>query len=694
PIRSSTLSDNNNNNNNLTDDLQRGSINGISTKGDDSQSENTVKSNEEGLFVKRLRNLFPAIEIKVEHGRISAGHDTLPYGLLVRFSTMTSTFTSISPSRNAPEIDLMTLIYNLKYRNLRIQLYPIRVYNGQTREIPPPIPTSKPADSGIFQVFECLDGELEYEQDVPGKMIERLDNSPPLPELTWEFRIKCHKEAKIAYGPWADRQREALWQYFFPTLFEDCPVTPEPIVGQTRIFKTVRFKLWFNCSTIIDLYFMSKMKLQQLHAELPNQGSYLDASFPFSTNPDGFDTNIFMNIKQPSVRTNLSFSQLFKVDDININVHIHYPRLWNSIQIWTIDITTKKPQVYFVFEHKCFFQSLLNDWSSSIPPDIYSFAPFIYDINLKGDHLEVFIPCNQGNWIDCTNENNRQKQQQPPENNFISVCAKTFSLTYPLPFIEFCPKVTPMDITIDIQNVLARLVIPENSRMYYILEGIDSHKQIYTPNGVKSQLALSDEFEKHDGCFDCGEVPNIKILIQILLHPSPPIDINRSDLLYVQQVKSMGNRQTFHPNKLDYDLFNIEIDIGPVNLLLHGLFLKKLWWVKENIFGWDQMYHDIHEPELIREKKIIVHDDPLVDIIDETIPFDPRYFRPLMATLRVALHNITGHLIHHTDHEPCPIAFCERLCFEMTTDLDETRLQLFFLPINVYIEDTIIVRID
>ena len=68
-------------------------------------------------------------------GRISAGHDTLPYGLLVRFSAMTSRFTSISPSRNAPNIDLMTLIYNLKYGNLRIQLYPIRVYNGVLREV-------------------------------------------------------------------------------------------------------------------------------------------------------------------------------------------------------------------------------------------------------------------------------------------------------------------------------------------------------------------------------------------------------------------------------------------------------------------------------------------------------------------------------------------------------------------------------
>ena len=46
----------------------------------------------------------------------------------------------------------------------------------------------------------------------------------------------------------------------------------------------------------------------------------------------------------------------------------------------------------------------------------------------------------------------------------------------------------------------------------------------------------------------------------------------------------------------------------------------------------------------------------------------------------------------HTDEEPCPIAFCERLCLEMTTDLEETRLQLVFLPVNVYIEDNITVN--
>jgi hypothetical protein len=57
------------------------------------------------------------------------------------------------------------------------------------------------------------------------------------------------------------------------------------------------------------------------------------------------------------------------------------------------------------------------------------------------------------------------------------------------------------------------------------------------------------------------------------------------------------------------------------------------------------MFHDIHEPDLIREKKIIVSDDPIVDMI-ENKPFDPRYFRPLMVTVRVALHNITVQLLH------------------------------------------------
>ncbi|CAF3889879.1 unnamed protein product, partial [Rotaria sp. Silwood1] len=343
-------------------------------------------------------------------------------------------------------------------------------------------------------------------------------------------------------------------------------------------------------------------KLHQIHAEIPKQEVNFEAIFPFSTNPDGFDTYLSINIKQPIVHTNLSFSPFIQADNILLDIHIHYPRIWNSIQDWNVDIKTEKAQIYFIFVHKNFFQALINDWASSIPPDIYSYASFIYNITIDRQYVEVLVPCNQGNWIDCTND-----KQQPVENNYIFVWAKSISLKYPLLFLEFCPTVTPMDIAIEVNDVFARLVIPESSRMYYIREGIDAHKRFYIPNGIKSQLSLSDAFERRDRCFDCCKVNNIKKLVQILLHTSSSIDTNRSDLLYIQHVKSMNNRQTFHPNKLDYDVFNIEIDIGP-----------------------------------------------------------------------------------HIDNEPYPIAFCERFCVEMTTDLDETRLQVFFLLINLYIEDRIV----
>lgn len=64
-------------------------------------------------------------------GRISIGHDTLPYGLSIRFTTINSTFTSESPSKFQPDVDLMTLIYNLKYRNLRVQIYPFKNFKGE-----------------------------------------------------------------------------------------------------------------------------------------------------------------------------------------------------------------------------------------------------------------------------------------------------------------------------------------------------------------------------------------------------------------------------------------------------------------------------------------------------------------------------------------------------------------------------------
>jgi hypothetical protein len=64
------------------------------------------------------------------------------------------------------------------------------------------------------------------------------------------------------------------------------------------------------------------------------------------------------------------------------------------------------------------FLALINDFASRNLPDMYSFAPFIYNITLRGEQVEVLVPCNQGNWIDCSNvnaENSMETKSSPIE---------------------------------------------------------------------------------------------------------------------------------------------------------------------------------------------------------------------------------------------------------------------------------------
>jgi hypothetical protein len=38
----------------------------------------------------------------------------------------------------------------------------------------------------------------------------------PMPVPEWGIDIKCGKATNFSYGPWADRQRELIYKFFFP----------------------------------------------------------------------------------------------------------------------------------------------------------------------------------------------------------------------------------------------------------------------------------------------------------------------------------------------------------------------------------------------------------------------------------------------------------------------------------------------
>jgi hypothetical protein len=82
-----------------------------------------------------------------------------------------------------------------------------------------------------------------------------------------------------------------------------------------------------------------------------------------------------------------------------------------------IKISSKVKFISFISNCSLFIiiLALINDWSSAVPPDIYSFTPFIYNLTLRADQLELLIPSNQGNWIDCSKDNDRQLAENSKE---------------------------------------------------------------------------------------------------------------------------------------------------------------------------------------------------------------------------------------------------------------------------------------
>jgi hypothetical protein len=54
-----------------------------------------------------------------------------------------------------------------------------------------------------------------------------------------------------------------------------------------------------------------------------------------------------------------------------------------------------------VWPVKQFLTDLINDWASDAKLDLVSYVPVTYEFDIRCHHLELIIPVNQYNYVDC-----------------------------------------------------------------------------------------------------------------------------------------------------------------------------------------------------------------------------------------------------------------------------------------------------
>lgn len=106
------------------------------------------------------------------------------------------------------------------------------------------------------------------------RFLQRNDNGEMIQnekEPQWSLNLNCNKQTILNYGPYFDRQREALWNFFFPPNYVELEPQPEPTLNERR--QTSKFDLTINLkdsNTEINILFATLSNTDPQPSDLNN----------------------------------------------------------------------------------------------------------------------------------------------------------------------------------------------------------------------------------------------------------------------------------------------------------------------------------------------------------------------------------------------------------------------------------------
>ncbi|XP_067898633.1 bridge-like lipid transfer protein family member 1 isoform X10 [Heterodontus francisci] len=671
------------------------------------------------------RSLIPVIKVDISTGRLAFGNRFLPQTLCINFDDAFLTYTTKPPSSH---LDQFMHIVKGKLENVRVMLVPSPRHVCLQNDEPPRL-----MGEG-FVVMQSNDVDIYYYMDEPGIVPEETDEhaegspgseSTKLQDLPpcWGLDIVCGKGTDFNYGPWADRQRECLWKFFFPADYQTLKVTELAKPRKPRQILAFELRMNIIADATIDLLFTKNRETNAIHVNV-GAGSYLEVNVPMTVGENGFSPTIKGQLLHVDATSSMLYRTLLEAEMLAFHLNAIYQRIWNMPQQWQCEIEVYKATYHFIFAQKNFFTDLIQDWASDSAPDIYSFVPYTWKLKVMFHQFEMIWAANEHNWIDCST-----KQQ---ENVYLAACGETLNIDFSLPFNDFVPETCNTKFCLKAENMDLRLFLPDCHPSRYAVVTLvnDSQSNKVTPQSSTSnetqatnktgKLKWRNVTQPEIDWIECWSVPNILLCIDYIWHPIYPQKADeqlKQSLFEMQQLTSRSSQKaserTLHspsvsqrlridPSALAPDKLHVELEMSPDSqIILYGPLLKALLSIKENYFGEDDMYTDFEEvvtsPVLSLSTSsssgwtavgVEENDRKEAEIGGKQV--HPLTLRPWDISVLINLYKVHGKLPVHcsSDGSECPTAFLERLCFEMKKGYKETMLQLILSPVYIFVSDS------
>ncbi|KAM7535381.1 hypothetical protein Aperf_G00000099591 [Anoplocephala perfoliata] len=717
-----------------------------------SQLQGDVKEDDTlGWIWTKFERLFPVVRFNLEMSKVCFGNHLVPRAFVL---TCQKAHGSYTQKRATWRFDKYQHWVSFDFQDLVGSLVSVAKYSGhyaveeQVYYFHVTSLHMPPQKADIFRVFFLGRGQITYKQDQPGlipsdvNVIQNAENESEetiyntFPE--WSMVINVDKDFLLVYGPWADRQRDMLWKFFFPPTYLPAEVTQAISVGHFRT--TQKFALDISTTTNVQIEFLFVQDKNKFNKFTFNGGpaSSFKLSIPWVIGEDGSTMEMALSLAKGSLVTDCLWHDLLTCAWFDLKLSVHYPRHWNSLQTWSFDLNGQEAVFCMLYSQKAYFTAFFDDWSSGSRPDILYFVPYIYKFKVFAQPFEMRLLANDYNWVAPT-----------PENAFLSLCAEKVNFDFDLPFVDFLPTTVPIKFDITAFTVSLCLSIPETSTLLYMVKEVHENLRLADSNCKLQKICpfriIEEEISSSNGdtrtphrryWIECWRGPRAQVKIGYTYYPIVwvpdfwrflPSDWGKHSASHNASINAKANilaprdpeeaalgdlrpegskargpteseliRANFDPSYMPPDQVDVHVSVPSSQLLFYGALIRHFIHVKEIYFGAFQTpitTEDLTNYGLNEKGDACLVPPPPIPghnrLGKPDLVVDPREYRPFGVRVTVAIHNLQAHLPMHTSSEMplCPTAFLDCIGFEMDKNFNETKLQLLFSPVLLCVFD-------
>ncbi|KFD50178.1 hypothetical protein M513_08923 [Trichuris suis] len=598
------------------------------------------KSYNSGYGVSWWLEMFPQIHVCISSGRFTLGNSHLPTTLFCSFENVDLTYYALD-SRDKDE-------YNGSCENVSVSLVKSLGFTGPF-EPPPRL---------MGRGFEVLQSSHVTFKHCHIPILRNESSSESQAAVTFSrcnvLTLLLGKGTTVRYGPWADKQRDSLYNFFYPVNYSpNCDYNE--LASRTAKYM---LQIEFCDDATLDLLFMKNDVPNNVHLNV-SKGSTIQAVLPFVVESCLWQNRVNCKLLEIEMLTSLGFRQFLQSEQLILTIDVCSPLAWCDVQKWNILLEFSRTVAWLIFDQKQFVNDMLEEWFTPASNDIYKFFPYTINFDFNFKEVQIIFPVNSYNFIDTSSQN--------AENCLTAVYLVELRANVSSPSSMYSCETDCTTFCLNGSNALMRVHLPEQHTYY-----------AFASSGYT--LTESTRFVMEDMNFEVGSFVNDSVDYWINCWAAKQLVITGK----YQFHKELNCDDKYKPVTVFYDIFTLapdvlwlNLEVSPCNIVFMPFTLSCLWNFKENYFGDWRSFTDLTISAANAQRPVTTTDVPLDTVV--------RY-RPLDVHVEIILTSIrallSGTCLEEAAMNECgkPLVYLDRLYFQMEKYLGKASFQVTLSP--------------